>query len=116
MIRSVPSCTTKRSHSLRATAPSSTGQSGISILGFGSLIFSARFPGLPERILRRVGLGLRPRISDLRLDMPLRRDAVERLTAALKHGLLPGICLPSPDSDIDVERIDFDGAAKAASG
>jgi hypothetical protein len=55
--------TASRSHSRRATGPSSTGRSGTAASGPGSSVLSGRLPGLPVSIFNRVGLGLRPRIS-----------------------------------------------------
>src|SRR3982074_622755 len=48
----------RRFHSLRATSPSSIGQSGIAGSGLGSVSFKGRLPGLPVSTFRRVGLGL----------------------------------------------------------
>src|SRR5437868_3347331 len=115
-MRSAPSCTTRRSHSLRATGPSSTGHWGTSISGFGSLRFSARFPGLPERILSRVGFGLLPRMSAVLSGISFGSDAFKGLSVGRERGLPAGEGLPAPDRHIDVARIDLDGAAPSVGG
>src|ERR1019366_2644844 len=54
----------KRRHSLRAGLVRNRGQEGTP-LGFGSLSFSGRLPGLPIMALIAVGFGRRPIIQNL---------------------------------------------------
>src|SRR5215210_115940 len=54
-----------RFHSALAVGHRCAGQVGSFGSGFGSRAFKGRLPGLPATSLRRVGFGLRPRMTGL---------------------------------------------------
>src|SRR5262245_53565284 len=43
-----------------------------------------------------------------------RGHLVEGLASAFERGVLPAVCLPSPDSDIDIQGIDLEAESASA--